>query len=69
MTELPVLPIKRIIQKNNVWASHNAAKYLTEILEEKGDEIAIQAVELAKHAGRKTVNATDIKLAAKSFRK
>ena len=39
---------------------------LKAVLEDIGEEIASNAVKLAAHAGRKTVKAGDIKLAAKS---
>jgi len=37
------------------------------IIEEKANEIAVKAIELAKHAGRKTIKGDDIRLAAKEL--
>ncbi|NJF23283.1 histone [Thermococcus sp. GR5] len=60
MAELPIAPVDRLIRKAG------AAKLLAEHLEEKALEIAKKAVDLAHHAGRKTVKAEDIKLAIKA---
>jgi histone H3/H4 len=46
--------------------SDKAKAALKNIIEDKADEIAANAVRLAKHAGRKTVKAGDIKLATKT---
>jgi histone H3/H4 len=47
-------------------AMDKAKVALKNTMEDLADEIAAKAVNLAKHAGRVTVKASDIKLAAKS---
>jgi histone H3/H4 len=66
MGELPISACDRIIRNaTGLRVGRDAAEYLAEILEEIGTEISKEAGALAKHAGRKTVKASDIKLAAK----
>jgi histone H3/H4 len=43
--------------------SEDAADALREVLEDFASEVASKAVQLARHAGRKTVTKDDIKLA------
>lgn len=65
---IPKAPLARILM--NAGARRVSACALEEfssVLEEKTEKIAVQASMIAKHAGRKTVQEEDIKLATKQF--
>lgn len=59
-------PIDRLIRKSGAKrVSDDAKQAMAEVLEEHGEKIAAKALKLSEHANRKTIKASDIKLAAK----
>jgi histone H3/H4 len=66
LADLPVAPVERLIRKAGAErVGIDAAEALAEVLEDVAKSISVKAVQLAKHAGRKTVTSEDIKLASK----
>ena len=67
MAELPRAAVERLIRNAGApRVSASACDALIEVLEEVAAEVAGQAIQLSKHAGRKTVTDEDIRLAAKT---
>jgi len=65
-SELAVAPMHRICKKAGAErVSESAAEELSKVLEEIGVKIAREAIDFAMHAGRKTVKAEDIEIAAR----
>jgi histone H3/H4 len=66
VADIPLAAADRIIRKaTGLRVGNDAAKELAAVLEDIGTEISVEAGKLAKHAGRKTVKARDIKLATR----
>lgn len=64
---LPLAAMEKIMKKNGAnRVSADAKEALRDALEELGRKIADRANQIAKHAGRTTVKAEDIKLSIKS---
>lgn len=64
--ELAIAAMHRICKKAGAErVSESAAKEMARVLEEIGLKIGREAIDFAMHAGRKTVKAEDIKIAAR----
>ncbi|MDR2720523.1 MAG: NFYB/HAP3 family transcription factor subunit [Nitrososphaerota archaeon] len=64
--EIAVAPMHRLCKKAGAdRVSEAAAKELAEALQKIGIKIAKEALDFAMHAGRKTIKAEDIEIAAK----
>lgn len=69
-SELGLSAMYRILKKSGAQrVSDESADELRRIIEEIAIAIAKSAVDMANHAGRKTVRGEDVKLAAKPFTK
>jgi len=66
--ELAVAPMHRLCKKAGAdRVSEAAAKELAKALEDIGVKIAKEALDFAMHAGRKTIKAEDIEIAARKI--
>lgn len=69
-SELGLSAMYRILKKAGAErTSEESADELRRVVEEIANSIAKNAVEMASHAGRKTIKGEDVKLASKSFSK
>lgn len=65
-TLIAAAPVVRILKEHGIpRVSKRAAQEITEHIEERAQEIAVRARELAEHSGRQTVMGEDIRLAIK----
>ena len=63
---LPLAAMEKVLKQCGADRVSDKAKVaLKSVIEEIADQIAVKAIQLAVHAGRKTVKARDVKLAAK----
>ena len=69
-SELGLSAMYRILKKSGAQrVSDESAVELRRVIEEIAEAVAKNAVDLANHAGRKTVKAEDVKLSSKQFNK
>ena len=69
-SELGLSAMYRILKKSGAERiSDESGDELRRVIEDLAVEISTSAVDMAKHAGRKTVKSEDIKLASKTFSK
>ncbi len=69
-SEISTAAIHRLIKKGGAGRiGDDAAEELRKVMEEVAVRVGKEALELAKHAGRKTVRAEDIRLAVKRVQK
>ena len=67
-SELSIAAMHRICKKAGAErVSESAAVELAKVLEEVGIKIGREAIDFAMHAGRKTVKAEDIEIAARKI--
>jgi len=61
---LPLAAMEKILKFSGAERVSDSAKVaLKEVIEDIAEKIAVEAVKLSAHAGRKTIKAEDIKLA------
>lgn len=66
--EFPFSAMHRLLRRAGAErVGEDATTELSKVLDNVGSKISKQAVELAAHAGRKTVKAADIQIAAKPY--
>ena len=64
---LPLAAMEKILKQCGADRVSDKSKVaLKNVVEDLAYEIAVRAIKLANHAGRKTVKARDVKLAAKT---
>ena len=65
---LPLAAMEVLLKESDAERVSDKAKIaLKDALEERAEKIALAAVKLAHHAGRKTIKSDDLKLAAKNY--
>ncbi len=69
-SEISAAAVHRLIKKGGAGRiGDDAAEELRKVMEEVAIRVGKEALELASHAGRKTVRAEDIRLAVKRIQK
>ena len=69
-SEISTAAVHRLIKKGGAGRiGDDAAEELRKVLEETAIRVGKEALELAKHAGRKTVRAEDVRLSVKRIQR